>query len=106
MKTEKSNEWTLISNSLPKAGQKVLVCGIYRSGTPWRTTAKWHPAGTMDTSTWDEIPDDWVNDTNPSDEWVEESVEGEQSYFLENVMYWMPLPAFPNVKDEPDAQHP
>jgi hypothetical protein len=87
--------WIRVSAKLPEVGEKVLVCGHWDNGNKWTALAKWHPAGSIDCSTWDEVPDDWVDDTNPHDEWMEEPIESEQSFSLRNVTHWMTLPDKP-----------
>ena len=94
--------WTPITERMPKSGRKVIVCGHYSNGNPWRAMARWQPAGTIDAEMWDEYPDDWEDEdgdriTNPHDLWLEESAELEQTGFLENVTHWMPLPILPNA---------
>jgi hypothetical protein len=92
--------WIPITTQLPKVGIKVLVCGQSDTGHRWRSMACWQPAGTIDASFWDDPPEDWWDEdenvcTNPTDEWMENSVESEVVYPLHHVTHWMPLPDFP-----------
>lgn len=100
-----SAPWVAVEDQKPKTGQKVIVCGSWSNGNPWISVARWQPAGTIDTSTWDEVPDDWQDEdgeaTNPTDEWMEEAIESETSWSLPRVSHWMPLPSLPNAQAEP-----
>lgn len=91
--------WIAVEDQKPKTGQKVIVCGTWSNGNRWISFARWQPAGTIDTSMWDEVPDDWQDEdgeaTNPTDEWMEEAIESETSWSLPRVSHWMPLPEMP-----------
>lgn len=104
-----SAPWIAVEDRKPKTGQKVIVCGRWANGNRWISVARWQPAGTIDTSTWDEVPDDWQDEdgeaTNPTDEWMEETVEGETSWSLPRVSHWMPLPALPNTTMSNEAKN-
>lgn len=93
--------WEDASVCKPKSGRKVIVCGHWGNGHRWRTIAAWYPAGTLDATMWDDPPEEWWDEqentaTNPTDGWMEEPIEGERMYELENVTHWMLLPEMPN----------
>jgi hypothetical protein len=102
--------WTPITEQLPKIGHKVLVSGQSDTGHRWRSIARWQPAGTIDATFWDDQPEGWWDEsgdvcTNPTDEWMEDSIEAEVVYPLHNVTHWMHLPPLPNVQAQgPAAQ--
>ena len=92
--------WIDASKEKPATGRKVIVCGHYKNGNRWRTTARWYPAGTMDASDWDDPPEEWWDENEdycrcPKDGWWEDVIEAEGSWMLENVTHWMPMPEFP-----------
>lgn len=98
--------WVDAKTNKPETGNKVLVCGHWDNGNRWRALAKWQPAGTIDAHAWDDPPEEWWDEEecvcrNPTDEWMEESIEAEVVYPLSNVTHWMPLPAMPNDKGLP-----
>jgi hypothetical protein len=65
--------WIDASKAKPSTGLKVLVCGHYKNGNRWCTTAAWYP----------------------EDSWWEMAIEVKAAGQLENVTHWMPLPEFP-----------
>jgi hypothetical protein len=89
--------WVPVTERMPTAGVKVLVCYRNSYGHLRRTCAHYSPLHTVDASMWDDgEPDETEDGTFEPEGWWEEPVEIDRVEFIaDEVTHWIPLPAAP-----------
>ena len=92
--------WIPVTEKLPPNRTRVLIA--YTTGNNRQmVTIGWHcNAKEVESNLeMDEVLDEYDEETDTyyyQEQWVDESVESEYHYTIQNVVAWMPLPKYPH----------